>query len=55
MGKAVVPTGGSVTYKGETIGFCCKGCDAKFKANPEKYMARMRSEPVVYGYKSSGK
>ena len=55
MGKAVVPTGGSVTWKGEKIGFCCKGCDAKFNANPEKYMARLRSEPVVYGYAPSGR
>ncbi len=26
-------------YKGKTYYFCCGGCDAKFKENPEKYLA----------------
>lgn len=26
-------------YKGKTYYFCCAGCDAKFKADPEKYVA----------------
>lgn len=25
-------------YKGKTYFFCCPGCPAKFKANPEKYL-----------------
>lgn len=27
-----------VDYKGKTYYFCCGGCDAKFKENPEKYL-----------------
>lgn len=50
MGNLVQPNGGSVVYKGEKIGFCCPGCDAKFRKNPESYVTRMRSEAAVYGY-----
>jgi len=28
-----------VDYKGKTYYFCCGGCDAKFKENPEKYLS----------------
>jgi YHS domain-containing protein len=28
-------------YKGKTIGFCCPACITKFKADPEKYMAKL--------------
>jgi YHS domain-containing protein len=28
-------------YKGKVIGFCCSGCPATFKANPEKYEANL--------------
>lgn len=27
-------------YKGKTVYFCCGGCDAKFKANPDEYMKK---------------
>lgn len=50
MGKLVVAKGGTVTYQGQTIGFCCPPCIAKFSKDPEKYMRRMRAEPVTYGY-----
>lgn len=50
MGKLVVAKGGSVTYQGQRIGFCCPPCIAKFNKNPEKYMRRMRGEPVSFGY-----
>ena len=29
---------GKVTYKDKTYWFCCKGCVAKFEAEPEKYL-----------------
>ena len=28
-------------YKGKKVYFCCAGCDAKFKAEPEKYIAKL--------------
>lgn len=27
-----------VEYEGKTYYFCCPGCDAKFKADPKKYL-----------------
>ena len=29
-----------VDYEGKTYYFCCPGCDAKFKADPKKYLAK---------------
>jgi YHS domain-containing protein len=34
-------------YKGKRIYFCCKGCDAAFKKDPEKYMKKLRDEGVT--------
>ena len=28
-------------YKGKKVYFCCPGCDAKFKADPEKYLSKL--------------
>ncbi len=28
-------------YKGKKVYFCCKGCDSKFNADPEKYIAKL--------------
>ena len=28
-------------YKGKKVYFCCPGCDTKFKADPEKYVAKL--------------
>ena len=28
-------------YKGKKVYFCCAGCDAKFKADPEKYLSKL--------------
>jgi len=36
-GMPVDPALGTVTYKGKLIGFGCKTCPPKFKADPEKY------------------
>lgn len=31
-----------VMYKGQKIGFCCKGCIKDFNKDPEKYVAKMK-------------
>lgn len=36
-----------VDYQGQRIYFCCKGCDAAFKKNPEKYLKIMESQGVT--------
>ena len=28
-------------YKGKKVYFCCPGCDAEFKKNPEKYLSKL--------------
>jgi YHS domain-containing protein len=33
-------------YKGQRVYFCCADCQAKFKADPEKYMKKMKDEGV---------
>ena len=30
-----------VEYKGKKVYFCCKGCEEKFLAEPEKYVAKL--------------
>jgi Cu+-exporting ATPase len=50
MGGLVQKDAGSVVYGGEKIGFCCPACIQKFKADPERYMAPLRSEPGPNGY-----
>ena len=34
-------------YKGKRIYFCCKGCDAEFNKDPEKYMKKLQDEGVT--------
>jgi YHS domain-containing protein len=36
-----------VDYKGHRIYFCCKGCDAEFKKDPEKYLKKLESQGVT--------
>lgn len=31
MGHAITADGGTATFKGHTIGFCCEGCAPKFE------------------------
>ena len=50
MGKLVTPRGGSLMHDGQKITFCCPPCIAKFKADPDRYMALFRAEPWMYGY-----
>lgn len=44
MGNPVDPKSPTVEYKGRIIGFCCGGCDDKFKAEPEKYLKNLNKE-----------
>jgi YHS domain-containing protein len=34
-------------YKGKRIYFCCAGCDAEFKKDPEKYMKKLKEQGVA--------
>jgi YHS domain-containing protein len=52
MGRLVTPQGGSATYEGETIAFCCPGCKGKFEADPVRYMDLLRMNPPTYWYAS---
>jgi YHS domain-containing protein len=38
MGAPVV-----INYKGTEVRFCCNGCVKKFKADPEKYLAKLKA------------
>jgi YHS domain-containing protein len=31
-------------YNGKLIGFCCEGCDSKFKKNPETYLKNLNED-----------
>jgi YHS domain-containing protein len=48
MGNAVSATAPTVEYKGKTIGFCCAGCDAKFKKDPETYMKNLSPDGAKF-------
>jgi YHS domain-containing protein len=34
-------------YKGQRVYFCCQGCDAEFKKDPEKYLQKMKEQGVT--------
>jgi YHS domain-containing protein len=36
-----------VDYQGERIYFCCPGCDAEFRQNPEKYMKKIQEQGIT--------
>ena len=36
-----------VDYQGKRIYFCCQGCDAEFKKDPEKYMKKIREMGIT--------
>jgi YHS domain-containing protein len=31
-------------YQGNRIYFCCQGCDAEFRKNPEKYLKKLQEQ-----------
>ena len=35
-------------YKGKRIYFCSKGCQEKFKTDPEKYIKRLKEKGVTF-------
>ncbi len=34
----------TVEYNGKVYGFCCPGCDSKFKKDPEKYLKNLSED-----------
>jgi YHS domain-containing protein len=34
-------------HQGNRIYFCCQGCDAEFRQNPEKYMKKLQEQGVT--------
>ncbi len=47
-GDPINPKIPTYTYKGKTYGFCCKGCDTKFKADPEKYIKNLSKDGKTF-------
>lgn len=47
-GEEVDPEVPTAVYKDKVIGFCCPGCDAKFKADPEKYMKNLSEDGTKF-------
>jgi YHS domain-containing protein len=47
VGGRDIDKGLFLDYQGQRIYFCCAGCPAKFKADPEKYFARIAEAGVV--------
>jgi YHS domain-containing protein len=48
MGNKVNPKIPTAEYKGKTIGFCCAGCDKKFRADPETYMKNLSADGKTF-------
>ncbi len=36
-----------VDYQGKRIYFCCQGCDAEFRKDPEKYMKKIQEQGIT--------
>ncbi len=36
-----------VDYKGKRVYFCCQGCDAEFKKDPEKYLKKIQEQGIT--------
>jgi YHS domain-containing protein len=54
MGEKVNAKARTVSYDGKTYGFCCNGCDKKFKANPAKYSANVSADGKKFVGKQEG-
>ena len=37
-----------IDYQGKRIYFCCQGCDATFKQNPEKFMKEAQEKGITF-------
>lgn len=44
MGNPVDPEVPTVEYNGKAYGFCCPGCDDKFRNDPEKYSKNLSED-----------
>lgn len=44
LGNKVNPEVKPAEYDGKLYGFCCEGCDKKFKADPKKYSKRLSED-----------
>ena len=42
-------------YQGKRVYFCCSGCVAPFKKNPEKYLKKMEEQGITPETSSGGK
>jgi YHS domain-containing protein len=47
-GEEVDAEAPTVEYNGKVIGFCCPGCDLKFKKDPEKYMKNLNEDGTEF-------
>ncbi len=47
-GGEVDPEVGTVEYNGKAYGFCCPGCDSKFKKDPEKYSKNLNEDGTEF-------
>jgi YHS domain-containing protein len=54
MGRPVTAKGGSARLGDQTIAFCCPPCRQRFEADPERYMRRLRADPLAYLYDRPG-
>ncbi|MDX2127983.1 MAG: YHS domain-containing protein [Chloroherpetonaceae bacterium] len=43
-GEPVKPEANTIEFEGKVFGFCCNGCDTKFKKNPVKYASRISKD-----------
>ena len=64
MGEGINPKAFTKTAAGQTVYFCCKGCDKKFFGEPAKYAPKMTAQgffmnpakikPAVHGHEGHG-
>ncbi|MGQ9805963.1 MAG: YHS domain-containing protein [Chlorobiales bacterium] len=47
-GEPVSAKARTVEHEGKTYGFCCNGCDDKFKKEPAKYIANMSADGKTF-------
>lgn len=50
MGEAINPKVSTVLSTGETIYYCCKGCDKPLRENPAKYNKNLVSQGVLVNW-----
>jgi len=36
-----------IDYQGKRVYFCCQGCDAQFRKDPEKYMKKIQEQGIT--------